>query len=245
MLASVPIEGGEEATMSVRHIAPRPSALILALALAASGACSSSNATNQDAAPGTGGRGTGGSFGDGGSPGSGGAGGGGGAQSALTVTSTAFNEGETIPAENTCAGVNTSPPLSWTAGPSGTLSYAVLLTDLANSVIHWVIWDIPAAPRTLPAALPNGASLTAPAGVAGAKQAHHVPFFQAADNGYRGPCPSGALHNYQFEVHALDVATLPTVTTSSTPPDVKTQVTAHSLAHGDLTGMSTATMAGQ
>jgi Raf kinase inhibitor-like YbhB/YbcL family protein len=212
----------------------RFSVLTFALAVAAVGAwegCSSSSATN-DAAAGTGGAG-------GSAPGTGGTGGG---AAALTLTSSAFTEGQTIPAENTCAGINTLPPLSWTAGPAATGSYAVVLTDLANMTIHWLIWDIPTATHALPAALPNTATLTNPAG---AKQAHHIPFFGMTDNGYRGPCPSGAQHTYQFEVHALDVATLPTVTTTSTPPEVKVQITAHSLAHGDLSGISTASPRGQ
>ncbi len=216
--------------MTFTRTASHHSLLIFALILTASEACSSSTSTN-----GTGGSASGGSSGTGG-------GGTGGAQATMTITSTVFNEGDTIPATNTCAGANMSPPLAWTAGPAGTMSYAVLLTDLANSVIHWVIWDIPAATHALPAALALDPSLPSPAG---AKQAHHVPFFGTADNGYRGPCPSGALHNYQFEVHALGVATLSGVTTTSTPPDVKTQVTANSLAHADLTGASTATMVGQ
>ena len=164
----------------------RFSVLTCALAMAAAGAlegCSSSSAKS-DAAVGTGGAGgsatgTGGAGGS--ATGTGGAGGGG--ATTLTLTSTAFTEGQTIPAENTCAGINTSPPLSWTAGPAATLSYAVVLTDLANMTIHWLIWDIPAAPpHALMAALPNTATLTNPAG---AKQAHHIPFFMNNDNGYR------------------------------------------------------------
>jgi Raf kinase inhibitor-like YbhB/YbcL family protein len=122
------------------------------------------------------------------------------------------------------------------------MSYAVFLTDLNNATIHWVIWDLPAATRMLPAGLPNTATLTTP--VTG-MQAHHVPFFGTADSGYRGPCPNGMLHTYQFEVVALDVATLPTLTTTSTPIDVHGQTNMHALAHGDLTGMSSAAAAGQ
>jgi hypothetical protein len=163
----------------------------------------------------------------------------------MTVTSTAFAAGETVPTANTCAGANTSPPIAWAQVPTTALSFAVLLTDLSNATIHWVIWDVPATTRALPAGLPLTPTLTTPVEVAGAKQAHHIPFFGTADNGYRGPCPGGALHNYQFEVHALDVATLPTVTNASTPPDVHTQILAHSLAFGDLVGTSTAAMSGQ
>lgn len=231
----------------------RVSVLYLTLVVAAAfGACSSSKSSGNT---GTGGGG-GVAAGTGGAGGLAGTGGGGVADAGvdgsstdggatMMVTSTAFAEGETIPSVNTCAGANMSPPIAWMQVPANLMSFAVLLTDLANSTIHWVIWDIPAATRALPAGLPLTPMLTMPAAVAGAMQAHHIPFFGTADNGYRGPCPSGALHNYQFEVHALDVATLPGVTSASTPPDVRTQILAHSLGFGDLVGMSTASMAGQ
>jgi Raf kinase inhibitor-like YbhB/YbcL family protein len=228
--------------------------LVVATAL---GGCSSSKSTSDG---GTGGSGTGGTNTGTGGTGTGGAGtagtNGSGADAAiegprmdggttLTVTSGAFAEGETIPAANTCAGANGSPTIAWTQVPVGALSFAVLLTDLSISTIHWVIWDIKATTHALPADLLLTPALTMPADVAGAMQAHHVPFFGTTDNGYRGPCPSGALHNYQFEVHALDVAMLPGVTAASTPPDVRVQILAHSLGFGDLVGMSTASRAGQ
>ncbi len=61
----------------------------------------------------------------------------------MTLTSTALAAGGVFSDTNTCAGVNTSPPLTWTAGPTGTMSYAVVLTDTNNMAAHWVIWDLP------------------------------------------------------------------------------------------------------
>src|SRR5882672_3094433 len=63
----------------------------------------------------------------------------------MTLTSPAFSEGGTIPTVNTCKGANTSPALTWTGTPSGTQSFAVVLTDLTISMAHWVIYDIPAS----------------------------------------------------------------------------------------------------
>ena len=92
--------------------------------------------------------------------------------------------GATFAAANTCAGADTSIDLTWTEGPAGTMSYAIVLTDMTNMYVHWAIWDIPMATRSLPAALPNPYMLTAPAG---AKQAS---FGGNSDHGYQGPCPS-------------------------------------------------------
>src|SRR2546430_4658730 len=63
----------------------------------------------------------------------------------ITLTIAAL-AGGTFPDANTCAGVNVSPQMSWTAGPTGTMSYAITLTalDFMNAA-HWVTWDIPAS----------------------------------------------------------------------------------------------------
>jgi Raf kinase inhibitor-like YbhB/YbcL family protein len=155
----------------------------------------------------------------------------------LTLASPSLSEGATFLAVNTCAGVDTSPELTWTAGPTGTMSYAITLTDLTIDAVHWVIWDIPATTTSLPAALPGTSTLTVPVG---AKQAHKLEFF-GAGGAYRGPCPSGKLHIYQFEVNAIGAATLAGVTTASNTDVVKAAVQADSLAHGDLSGISSAT----
>lgn len=161
------------------------------------------------------------------------------AAATMTLTSSALTEGATFAATNTCAGVNTSPPLSWTGAPAGTMSYAVALTDLSINAVHWVIYDIPAATTSLPGTLPPDTTLTTPVS---AKQIHKTEFF-GAGGAYRGPCPSGNLHNYQFEVSAIPTATLAGITATSTVENVKAAVVAAARAHGDLTGMSNASAA--
>jgi Raf kinase inhibitor-like YbhB/YbcL family protein len=155
----------------------------------------------------------------------------------MSLTSTALVSGGMFAAANTCAGANTSPPLTWTAGPSGTMSYAVSLVDLDIDAVHWVIWDIPATTLALPADLPGDTTLTTPVM---AMQVHKVEFF-GAGGAYRGPCPSGATHTYQFQVNAIGTAMLAGVTTASTTEAVRSAVVAASLAHGDLLGTSNAT----
>src|SRR5678815_5838839 len=66
---------------------------------------------------------------------------GGGPPATMSLTSTAFTEGGAIPTASTCKGANTSPALAWTGAPSGTQSFAVVLTDLSLTppLVHWVI----------------------------------------------------------------------------------------------------------
>lgn len=163
--------------------------------------------------------------------GSAGASGGGGGAGVFAVSSPMLQPNAMFAAANTCAGENRSPQLDWSAGPNGTQSYAVVFTDLANELVHWVIWDIPAEARGLPAMLDPSAVPGAPAGSR-----------QVAINGkgYTGPCPSGALHTYQFDLHALDVAMLPGVTGSSTSSQVKAAVVTHSIGKTSLSGQSNA-----
>jgi Raf kinase inhibitor-like YbhB/YbcL family protein len=174
-----------------------------------------------------------GAGGRGGNAGGGGRGGAGGSGATLTLTSTAFTEGTMIPTISTCTGgSNMSPPLAWTAGPSGTMSYGIALFDTNNSLVHWALWDIPATTMSLAAALPTTQMLTNPAG---AKQVN----FQTGD-GYLGPCPMGSMHTYAFELYALDVATLPNVSATSSPMQVRTQMMMHDIAMGTLSGFSSA-----
>ena len=251
----------------IRHTSPL-FVVSLTLAVGAFGACSSSSTTTgtgghtgTGGATGTGGTvtGTGGHIGTGGATGTGGSATDGGSDArtdtvvadtgadravdaspaTITVTSTALAENAMFMAANTCAGVNTSPPLTWTAGPTGTMSYTVALTDLSNGAVHWILWDIPAGTTTLPPALPAGSPLTTPIM---AMQLHRTAFFGAGTD-YRGPCPgANGPHNYQFQVNAIGTTTLPG-TAGLTTDQIQVLAQAAALAHGNLDGVSSAMMA--
>src|SRR5689334_11066817 len=51
------------------------------------------------------------------------------AKAKLTVTTAAFKPGQQIPFENTQYRGNTFPGLTWSAGPKGTKSYAIIMQD--------------------------------------------------------------------------------------------------------------------
>jgi Raf kinase inhibitor-like YbhB/YbcL family protein len=144
------------------------------------------------------------------------------------LTSPAYAEGGTIPITHTCDGADTSPQLDWSPGPAGTLSYAILFTDRSNGLLHWAIWDIPGTATGLPA---NIEKLFMPSNVPGARQSS----YQSPTKGYLGPCPpSGTTHTYEHVVYAIDVATLPGTTMTTSPGQTKTIIDAHDLASGKL-----------
>ncbi len=130
----------------------------------------------------------------------------------FTLTSTAFSDGDELPDEFTCEGKQFStgpiPDLSWTAGPEGTLSYAITFIDLTLSpdqnAYHWAMWDIPPDVTSLPGGEISGAE---PAEPAGSKQ--YTPLNPV---GFLGPCPGLVGPNtdeYAFVVYALSVESIP------------------------------------
>ncbi len=106
----------------------------------------------------------------------------------LTVSSTAFRQGEAIPALYASYDQNASPPLRWTEGPQGTRCYAILTEDpdaktTPLPVVHWVVWNIPASVTALREGLESLDLLQDPLGLRqGANTA-------AGSVGYKGPRP--------------------------------------------------------
>jgi Raf kinase inhibitor-like YbhB/YbcL family protein len=150
-----------------------------------------------------------------------------GGAAAFALTSSAIAEGASFPPENTCSGANTSPPLSWTAGPAGTKSYAFVLNDTTISFLHFIVYDIPANVTALPASLEAAYAPAAPVG------AHETKSYKGTF-GYAGPCPP-VEHVYELVLYALDVAALPGVTQDVSLADAQTAIKAHSLGSAKLT----------
>ena len=152
--------------------------------------------------------------------------------SGFTLTSTTITNNGTFPAINTCnTAENQSPPLAWVNAPTGTASFAVVLTDLdvGSGLLHWIIWDIPLATTSLPEAVAN---VFNPGNVAGANQ---TLSFDNTTRGYLGPCPPFPdTHHYQFDVYGVDSATLPNVVMDSTASAVLVQIAMHNKGHASL-----------
>jgi Raf kinase inhibitor-like YbhB/YbcL family protein len=118
----------------------------------------------------------------------------------LTVTSTAFTNNGGLDDKYTQFGDNKSPPLAWTKGPAGTMSYVVMTEDMGgrnhDPVIHWVMYDVPASTMSEPMGLATDAKMAD-----GSMQALN----SRKNPGYMGPRPpAGQMHPYHYEVFALD-----------------------------------------
>jgi hypothetical protein len=116
----------------------------------------------------------------------------------MQVTSAAFTAGGRIPSRYTCDGPNLSPPLSWTAVPEGTKSLALIMDDPdtpGRTWVHWVLYNLPSDTMSLPEHLPTDAQLAN-----GASQG----ISDFGSHGYRGPCPPGGSHRYNFRLYAVD-----------------------------------------
>jgi Raf kinase inhibitor-like YbhB/YbcL family protein len=160
--------------------------------------------------------------------------------SGFTLTSSAFANNATIPTKYTCAqdkkaGNDISPPLAWGPGTNKPLSYAIILVDTGNGNKHWAIWDIPASTTSLPEGLGLGYNVP---GVTGAHQKALGSGNQTLQ--YFGPCPGGSTHKYEFTLYAINKATLPGLSQSSTVAQVETAAQANDLANVKLAGNSNA-----
>lgn len=130
------------------------------------------------------------------------------APATLTVTSPTLKANEVVPIDHTADGKNISPALMWSGAPAATRQFALIYDDPdvafgnpPQSFVHWVVYNIPATAKGLPAELPMDAVLTAPADIAGSIQG--LSGFKRT--GYRGPAPPpGKPHHYTWTVYALD-----------------------------------------
>lgn len=152
----------------------------------------------------------------------------------LTVTSTAFDHNTMISNHYTQYGDNKSPPLSWSAGPAGTITYAVLLEDTGgmrkDPVFHWVLYDLPASKTSLPEGIENTAKT--PDGASQGLNARKMTGFM----GPRPPAPQ--IHPYHFEVFALDTK-LGLDPATADRNAVVAAMKGHVLASGEVVAMST------
>lgn len=103
----------------------------------------------------------------------------------MQVTSPAFADGGTLPAEYTCAGGGHAPELRWSGVPSGADSLTVVVDDPdapGGTFTHWVIKDVDASATSIPR---------------DAKLVHATTWKPACP-------PPGSAHHYRFTVYAMD-----------------------------------------
>lgn len=147
----------------------------------------------------------------------------------IEVTSTAFQQGMTIPKQFTGDGADHSPPLRWSEPPSGTESIALISDDPdapRGTWVHWVLFNLPTQTRELEEGVPTTATLPS-----GAKQGRN----DFGNIGYGGPAPpKGKAHRYFFKLYALGVAV--DLAPGATKTQLESAMKGHILAEGQLMG---------
>jgi Raf kinase inhibitor-like YbhB/YbcL family protein len=119
----------------------------------------------------------------------------------MQISSNAFSHNSAMPAQYTCDGQDTSPPLSWSGIPPGTKSLVLIVDDPdapdpaapRMTWVHWVLYNLPPTTQGLAEAVRNLPPGTRE-GVNDWKR-----------TGYGGPCPPIGRHRYFHKLYALDV----------------------------------------
>jgi len=147
---------------------------------------------------------------------------------AMTLTSTAWPDGGSIPTKYSQAGGDISPALTWSDVPDTATSFVLVVHDLdaavnpgTDDLLHWLVWNIPGSARSLPEHVPQGATLPD-----GSRQ------ISATGPNYRAPgAPaSGPAHHYVFELYALD-APIDVAAVGQSPSQTRAAVIAAMAGH--------------
>jgi Raf kinase inhibitor-like YbhB/YbcL family protein len=141
----------------------------------------------------------------------------------ITITSTAFADGDKIPRLYSCDDQNVSPPLAWTGVPTTTVSLALIMDDPdapGGTWVHWVLFNLPG-------------------NISGLEQGKNKEGTEGKNDfnklGYGGPCPPrGSTHRYFIKLYALDK--MLDLKAGSTKAQVESAMRGHILAQGQLMG---------
>jgi len=145
------------------------------------------------------------------------------APAGITMESSAFAAGKTIPDRFTCSGAGDSPPLSWSGVPKRARELTLVVEDPdAGRFLHWTVLRIaPSTTRIEQAGVPAGAVETENS---------------AGKSGWTPPCPpkGDTPHHYVFAIYATDAPL--GLGEDATPDQVRKALDEHALARGELVG---------
>ena len=144
---------------------------------------------------------------------------------AFALTSSVGAAGGLLPADFTCDGSSSSPPLSWANAPAGTKEFAVLMTTVPTPgtiKYNWVLSGIPANVTSL---IRNSAGV----GIAGVGSDGPTAAYQA-------PCSQGpGQKEYVFTLYALSASpVLPVAANAVTGAALNNALTSITLASSAL-----------
>ena len=141
----------------------------------------------------------------------------------MKITSSAFQEGGTIPEKYSKNGANVSPPLHIEGAPENAKSLVLIVDDPDAPVglfTHWIAWNIdPKTTEIAENSVPKGA----------VQGTNDYP-----GSGYDGPQPPSGTHRYYFKIFALDkTLDLPS---GAKRKELDNAMNGHVIAQGQLMG---------
>jgi len=149
---------------------------------------------------------------------------------AFALQSPAFPVGGPLPADFTCDGLGTSPPLTWSGAPPGTAAYALLEQDTdvmvgSEPFTQWLLYNMPRRVTQLGAGISARLVLTN-----GSQQGKNSD----QTIGYDRPCPNKGdpPHHFTFELYAQDAFV--TLETGATVESVRDALSGHVLGQAQL-----------
>lgn len=115
------------------------------------------------------------------------------------LSSSAFKDKDFIPPWYARPSVNSSPPLGWTDPPSGTSSFALIVTctdrEIGREYCHWILYNIPGHSMSMQGKQPHGSVF-------------HDGTLQGVNSfggvGWDGPDETMADQELEFKLYALD-----------------------------------------
>ncbi len=122
----------------------------------------------------------------------------------FVLKSAVFQDGDAIPQDYTCEGMDVSVPLAWEKQPEGVKSYTLLVEDPdapVGTFTHWILYDLPGDITELVQGIPSD-QVMSNGSMQGKSDFGRI--------GYGGPCPprGHGRHRYFFILRALDVKSL-------------------------------------
>ncbi|MFN2576701.1 MAG: YbhB/YbcL family Raf kinase inhibitor-like protein [Pyrinomonadaceae bacterium] len=146
----------------------------------------------------------------------------------IKLVSAGFTDGQPLPRQYTCSGVNVSPPLEWTGVPKSAKTVAIIADDPdapSGTWGHWVVYNLPAETIGMVENLPATDDLKG-GGFQGRNDFGNV--------GYGGPCPPSGTHRYFFKIYALDNEL--TLKPGATKAELEKAMESHVVGQGQLMG---------
>jgi Raf kinase inhibitor-like YbhB/YbcL family protein len=149
----------------------------------------------------------------------------------MKISSTAFENGASIPSTYGCEGSDLSPPLAFADVPPDAKSLVLIVDDPdapdprapRTTWVHWIIYNLPATVK----GLAEGVRSFPPGTRHGRNDWKRT--------GYGGPCPPIGRHRYFHKLYALDTV-LPDLE-QPTKAKLESAMAGHVLAQVELVGL--------